>query len=37
MKKFDTNKILEAKIRIYQSNFIEELKEYFERHKFRIS
>ena len=29
MKNFDTNKILETKIRIYQSNFIEELKEYF--------
>ena len=35
MKNFDTNKILETKIRIYQSNFIEELKDYFEKHKFR--
>lgn len=35
MKNFDTNKILETKIRIYQSNFIEELKDYFERHNFR--
>ena len=35
MKNIDTNKMFETKIRIYHPHFLEELKDYYERHNFR--
>ena len=35
MKNIDVNKIFETKIRIYNPHFLEELKDYYEKHNFR--